>query len=176
MPLAKAWKIRITKIDISIFILISVVGISMYSYIDQGAKLRGFPHFSHFWFNYFYAISQNLKIQDLKNWPKKTCWFSYLEVSLEFPCTLISTRGLYWGAVWNKNATTRLTVTDRLNYFDRRRRPKPENSGSKKSTCWFSFWEVLLEFPCTLISTRGLYCRVSPIFCHFWLNCFYAVS
>ena len=26
--------------------------------------------FSHFWLNYFYAVGENLKIKDLKNWQK----------------------------------------------------------------------------------------------------------
>ena len=81
----------------SILILRSVIGISMYSYIDQGVILRGFPILATFVWTILTLWAKTWKIRISKINQKLTCWFSYLEVSMEFPCTLISNRGLYWG-------------------------------------------------------------------------------
>ena len=81
----------------SILILRSVIGISMYSYIDQGVILRGFPILATFVWTILTLWAKTWKIRISKINQKLTCWFSYLEVLMEFPCTLISNRGLYWG-------------------------------------------------------------------------------
>ena len=109
----------------------------------------------------------------MHEFPQKMLWnvlsrLTHLEVSLEFPDTLKSTGGLYWGVS---------TILSHfwLNYFYAMGK-NPEKSGSQKSTCLFWDLEVSLEFPDTLKSTGGLHWGVSTIFSHFWLNYFYAMG
>ena len=71
----------------------SVLGISMYSYINQGFP----PFLATFGWTILtpWAKTWNIRISKIDR--KSTCWFWDLEVSLDFPDTLKSTGGLYWG-------------------------------------------------------------------------------
>ena len=64
----------------------------------QGGYTEGFPPFLvTFGWTIFtpWAKTWNIRISKIDQ--KSTCWFWDLEVSLDFPDTLKSTGGLYWG-------------------------------------------------------------------------------